>query len=221
MASRSADLPGHRPALAVDRHTQSQLEKLRPAVPGVSTPANLGLFLPEDLGRGGIQREQIQLLAEQILVPEEELPFQIRPDIREKPRGSAEVLKGELLPTGTLQALEPPTPLEIASRLTEPLEGQSVLSLGSQGADPLRDPLPLPESVEHQRGSPDPGLPGGDLRVLGGGDDAHGPRESRQALQQGLDWAGGLERVEATQRVASTRCRTVFPSRYDSMICRY
>lgn len=81
------NLLGHRPPLCIDRHAQNKLGQIPPMVSGVPSLAVLALFIPVHVGRGRIQKKQIQLLIEQIQILKVKLSFQIKPDIVQKPCG--------------------------------------------------------------------------------------------------------------------------------------
>jgi len=202
------DLPGHGPSLCVDRHTDHHLGQIRSPVPRVSPPAIWGLFIPVDVGRGGIEEDEVELLIEKVEIAEEQLPFKLMPDIVQEACGTIQMLELESVKALALHCLEPPTSLQVTSGLTESLKGQSKgrtlhvkakLSLGSQRLDDPWQALLLPQPPKDQGGAPGPGLAGGDLGILALGYHPKGFGESRKALDQRVYLTGGLEVVQTPE----------------------
>jgi len=183
--------------------------QIRSPVPRVSPPAIWGLFIPVDVGRCGIEEDEVKLLIEKVEIAEEQLPFKLMPNIVQETCGTIQMLELKSFKALALHCLQPPTSLQVTSGLTESLKGQSKdrtlyvkakLSLRSQRLDDPWQALLLPQSPEDQGGAPGLGLAGGDLGILALGYHPEGFGEPRKALDQCVYLTRGLEVVQTPQR---------------------
>jgi hypothetical protein len=149
-------------------------------ISGVTSLPIPTLFFPVYIGGGRIQKDQIQLPVEQVSIPKIKLPFQIVPNLMQKPGRAVQMLQFQELRSCAFQGPEPMAALQITAGLTEalqrqrknrPLQGKMKLSPPGQTYKDLRHLLLFPKPAEDQRWPPNLGLAVRNPGISGGRDD--------------------------------------------------
>jgi hypothetical protein len=97
--------------LGVNRHTKNKLGQVRSPISGVAPFAILGLLVPVYIRRGGIKKDQIQLLVEKVEVSKVKILLKILSDVMEEPCSPIQMLKLEGFKARAFNALQPTTAL--------------------------------------------------------------------------------------------------------------
>ena len=202
------DLPGHRPAPAVDGDAQHELRQVGATIAAVAVADQRTLDVAVEVDRSGVDEHQVELAREQVAVLEEELPLELVADRRQPRHGAVEVVQRQILKAGRLDRLRPSGALQVRARSAHPLQGQCEgHPLGveaepaprGQTAEHLRQALPLPQPAKHQGRAPALGLPSDEALVLGRLDHPQAGAEAGQRLEQLVELTGGDEQIAAAK----------------------